>query len=91
MIVRKLRHQRMSFEHSLHNASLYAGAPPVDETDFAQPGRVSRVDVFFDHGRNVARHERMKVERTFNRDAKRVLFLQIRGWPVFRNGQSLRS
>jgi hypothetical protein len=91
VIVRKLQHQRMAFEHPLYDASLDTSAPAVNDTDFAEPRRVSLVDVFFDNGSNVARREGMKVDRTFNRDAKRVLFLQIRGWPVSRNGQSLRS
>ena len=91
VIVGKLQYERMAFERPLHDAALYAGAPAVDETDFSQPRCVSRVDVFFDDRRNVARREGMKVERGFNRDANRVLFLQIRRWPVFRNGQSLRS
>jgi hypothetical protein len=91
VIVRKLQHQRMAFEHRLHDGPLDTGAPAVNDTDFAEARCVSLVHVFFDNGRNVARSECMKVERAFNWDAKRVLFLQIRGWLVFGNGQSLRS
>ena len=64
--VPELLDQRMGRKHTLHDGALHALAAAVNQPDLAQPGLVGRVDVFLDDRRDVARGERVQVERAFD-------------------------
>ena len=52
----------MALECRLHDAALHASAPPVNETNLAEPSGSRRVDVLLDHRRDVPGKERMEVQ-----------------------------
>ena len=58
--------QRMVGEDLVNHRALDALAAAVNQPHLAQPGLVGRVDVFIDHGWDVARGERMQIERAFD-------------------------
>lgn len=62
-------HERMLREHTVHDAALDAGAPPVDEPNLPKTRLVRRAHVLIDHGRNVALPECMQVELAFDRNS----------------------
>ena len=66
--VPELHDQRMFLERLLDDAALNALAASVDQPHFAEPGFVRGTDVLLDDGCDVARRERVKVERVFDRD-----------------------
>ena len=61
----------MALERLLDDAALDAATATVDEPQLGEPGFVSRADVLFDDGRDVARRERMQVELRFDGDGVR--------------------
>ena len=63
----------MPLERRLHQPALHPSAAAVDQPDFAQAGRVRLADVLIDHRWNVARMERVKVERVLDGDVMRVI------------------
>ena len=66
--VPELDDQRMLLERLLNDAALNALAASVDQPHFAEPGFVRGIDVLFDDGCDVARRERVEIERVFDRD-----------------------
>jgi hypothetical protein len=67
----ELRDKRMSFQRLLHDPTLHANAPPVDEPNLAEAGTVCSRDVFLDHRRDVARGEGVKIEGWLDRNVVR--------------------
>ena len=61
-------HQVVAFEGALHSRPLDADAPSVHQADFAQPSRVSFVDVLFNDRGDVAGLKGVEVELGFDRD-----------------------
>ena len=57
----------MAFERRLHDSTLHPGAAAVDEPHFANARRVRRVDILLHHRTDVARGERVKIERVLDR------------------------
>jgi hypothetical protein len=70
-IIKKLRHQWMSFERLLDDAALNAHAPAMDEPHLSQTRGVCFIQILFDDGRDVARREGMKIEDSFDGDSQR--------------------
>jgi len=68
----ELDDERMPLEGGLHDAALDAATAPVDETHLAQTRLVSGVHVLFDNGLDVARMERVKIDRVFERKTMHV-------------------
>ena len=58
----------MLLECLLNDAALNAFAASVDQPHFSEPGFVRGIDVLFDDRCDVARRERVEVERVFDRD-----------------------
>ena len=69
--------QRVALERLLHDAALNAFAPAVNQPHLAQPGLVGGVHVFLDDGLDVARRERVKIERVLDRNAMRFVNSQL--------------
>lgn len=67
--VPELDHERMTLERLLHEPALDALASAVYQAHFSEPRFVRRGDVLLDNRLDVARRERVKVERVLNRDA----------------------
>jgi hypothetical protein len=65
----KFLDQRMPLERLLDDATLHTLAAAMDQANLAQPCSVRRVDVLLDNGCDVARRERMQVERPLDRNA----------------------
>src|SRR5439155_4391621 len=65
-VVPEFLHQGMSIERPLHHGPLHAPSAPVHEPHLAQAGPNGGVHVLFDHGRNIRRRERMKIELGFD-------------------------
>jgi hypothetical protein len=74
-IVEKFHYEGVLLEHFLDDTSLNAPAAAVDEPDLRKSGLVRFVEIFLDHGWDVARSERVKVERVFDGNAVWVLIL----------------
>jgi hypothetical protein len=72
-IVAKAFHERVPLQGPLHGQPLNAYPSSMDHPDFAKAGGVRFVDVLFNHRRDVARGERVKVELRFDRDPNRVV------------------
>ena len=60
--------ERMTIERLLHDGALHAFAASVDQANLSETLSVRRVDVLVDDRRDVARPERMKIERVFDRN-----------------------
>ena len=58
----------MVLECLLHDASLDAFTASVNQPHFAQAGFMRGTDVLLDNRRNVARRERVEIERLFDWD-----------------------
>ena len=56
----------MTVEHGLHDSSLHAASPAMNETDFLEPCPGSGGQVLFDHGRDIARGKGMKIQFGFD-------------------------
>ena len=63
----------MPLERRLDHPALHPCAAAVDQPDLAQAGRMRLADVLIDHRRNVARMERVKVERVLDGDVVRMI------------------
>jgi len=75
--VPELNDQRVSFERLLHDPSLNALAPSVNESYFTETGPVCGVDVLFDNGLDFAGRKRMKVERVLDGNSERIFSFQL--------------
>ena len=62
---------RMAFQGRLHDPTLDAASPSVDETHFAQAGRRGGVHELGDDRPDVRRRERVQVELALDWDADR--------------------
>ena len=60
--------ERMVFERPLHDGTLHALAASVNESNLGEARCVRCVDVLLDDRRDVARRERVKIERLFDRN-----------------------
>lgn len=69
--VPEFRDQGVTFERLLDDATLYALAAAVNQSDLAQSGRMRRADVLFDDRGDIARRERVQVEGSLDRNAMR--------------------
>lgn len=78
-IVKKLQHERVTFQRLLHDAALYADAAAVDEAHFAESCRMRFVHVVLDDRWNVSRGERVQVERVFDGDPERSVLRGVEG------------
>ena len=67
----ELGDQRMPFERLLDDAALNAAAASMNEADLAEAALPGRVHVRLDDRFDVARLERVEVERILDRDAAR--------------------
>jgi len=65
--------ERVLLEHRLDDAALDADAAAVNQAHFTQAGGMGRVHVFRNHRRNVARGERVQVERPFYWNVMRII------------------
>ncbi len=74
-IVKKLHYQRMAIERLLHDTALDAASAPVNEPYFSQTGGVGFLEVLLHDRGDVARRERVQVERVFDGDPERVSIL----------------
>jgi hypothetical protein len=72
-IVVERRDERMSIESRLHPAALDSRPAAVNQPHFPQTGCVGRLDVLLDDGGDVARVERVQVERVLDRHTNRRL------------------
>ena len=61
----------MPVEHLLDDATLNSTAAPMDELDLHEAGFGGDGNVFVDDRRNVARMERVQIERVFEGNAVR--------------------
>jgi hypothetical protein len=66
--VPKLFDQIMFVERRLHDPPLNAFPAAMYQPDFSQARSVRGMDVFVDHRRNVARRERVEIDRVFDRE-----------------------
>jgi hypothetical protein len=57
----------MLVERALHESALHALAAPVNQPDLPKPRCVSRPDVLFHHVDDVARRERVEIQRILDR------------------------
>src|SRR5207249_7620528 len=64
----------MSGEHGLDDLSLNADAAAVDQPDLAEPPRGSRLEVLVDDRGDIARRERMEIQRILDRDADGLVY-----------------
>jgi hypothetical protein len=69
--VPEFHHERVALERLLHDPALDALAAAVNEAHFAQSRLVGGVHVLFDDGRDVARGERVQVDRVLDGDPVR--------------------
>ncbi len=58
----------MPGEQRLHELALDADPSPVDQSHFSESFGVSRLQVFTDHRRHIARREGVQVQRILDRD-----------------------
>ena len=65
--------ERMLFEHRLDDPALDALAAAVNQSNLAQTRLVRGAYVFLDHGRDIARRERVQVERSIDRNLMGVV------------------
>ena len=64
----------MSRDHGLDDLPLHADTATVDQSDFAEPSGERRFEVLVDDGGNVARGERMEIERVLDRNANGLVY-----------------
>jgi len=67
-------------DHGLNDFPLNPDAPAVDQPDLGEAARDRRVQVLVDDRGNIARRERVEVERILDRDAN---------WLVYSRGPSM--
>ena len=73
----------MARENGLHDLSLDADAATVDQPHLGKPSGVCGVQVFGDDRGDVARRERVQIERILDRDADRLVVERYsRGPPI---------
>lgn len=70
-VVPELRDERVSVQDLLHDSPLDPAAPAVDQAYLPEAGLGRHRDVFVDDRGDLARMERMQVERILERDAVR--------------------
>ncbi len=78
-VVKKLQHERMTFQGLLNDAALHPFPTAVDEPHLMDAGGMGLVQILFDDRWDVARREGVKIEVFFNRNPKRVLILHAQG------------
>lgn len=66
--------ERMSFEGGLDDSPLHAFPATVDQSHFPQARLMRGAHVLPDHGGNVSRGERVKIERCFYRNLEASVF-----------------
>jgi len=71
--------QRMAGEDAADDLTLDADAAAVDQPHFSEPARHRFREVLLDDGGDVARSERVKIERVLDRNVNGVVFAQRRG------------
>ena len=64
----------MPRDHGLDDLPLHSDAPTVDQSDFVEPSRERRFEVLVDDGGNVARGERVEIQRIVDRDADGLVY-----------------
>ena len=64
----------MPVERRLHDPALHAAPAPVDEAHFAEAAPGGGVDVLADDRRDVARRERVEIQRILDRDADGLVY-----------------
>ena len=74
-VVKKLQHQRVTFQGLLDDAALHPFSSAMDEPHLMQAGRVCLVQILFDDRRDVPGRKGVKVNVPFDRNPKRVLIL----------------
>jgi len=64
----------VSGDHRLDDPPLDTNAPAVDESDLAEPPREGCLQVLVDDRRDVARRERVEIQRILDRDADGLVY-----------------
>ena len=73
----------MAREERLDDGALHADAAAVDQPHFGKPSGMRGVQVFGDDRGDVARRERVEIERILDRDADRLVVERYsRGPPI---------
>src|SRR5205814_7664894 len=79
--IRERGDERVVREQRLDDPALDADPSPVDQPHLGETARVGGLEVLGDDGRNVARGERVQVERVLDRDPDGLLAGYSRGPP----------
>ena len=67
-------HARMAVDHGLDDLPLNADAPAVDEPDLVESSCGRRLEVLVDDRGNIARRERVEIQRILDRDADGLVY-----------------
>ena len=64
----------MGVEQGPDERALHADAAAVDQPDLTEPARGSRLEILVDDRGNVARRERVEIQRILDRDADGLVY-----------------
>lgn len=76
-IVEKFDNERVMIQRLLNDAPLNTLAPPVNQANLAQAGRVRFANVLIDDRTDVFWRKSMKIEARFDRNAEGILIFHV--------------
>jgi hypothetical protein len=73
-------------KQALHGRALHAFTSAVNQADDLETGRLGGVQILVDHRNDIARMERMQVDRIFDGDLNGLVFQHVKG-PEFKGSR----